>query len=251
METLTEIVSSRKIRDTKESITDKLRSVIYSAMFLKGFDLDSKDIAVMSQILEKDIRRSKLQNLTMEEVRYAVENGIRGEYGEYYGLNNVTLLNFLKAYSVSEQRAKALKVCNQKQLPEKASITDREKTQRIIQGIIQKFDDYKTTGRLYDFGNPGYDFLAKAGIINYTQERRDEFKAMARKKLIAEETLNQTIGNADARAEALKAIENIKNDTEDKRVIAEAKRIALKDFFNNLILMGEHIENLLKTQNAK
>lgn len=249
METLTEIVSATKIRNVKESITDKLRSVIYAAMFLKGFDLSAKDIAAMSQILEKDIRNSKLQNLTLEEVRYAVENGIKGEYGDYYGLNNVTLLNFLKAYSTSETRAKALQAQNLKQIPQKTTITEHEKTQEMINRIIEKFNKYKETNRLMDYGNPSYNFLAKAGIINYTEEKRKEFKILARKMVTARETLELT--NPLKRKDALQMLEDIKNDTEHKKIIAEAKRLALKDFFNNLIEMGEHIENVLKTQNAK
>ncbi len=241
---LIEIVSQRKIRHITESVAEKFRTIIYSAVFTKGVYTTPKDAAAMAQILERDIRR-KYPNLTLEEVSYAVEQGIRGEYGEYYGINNVSLLNFVKAYATSEERAKAVSNHNLKQLPAKTTVSDQEKINIIKTGIINKFHQFMKTGVLNDWGNPSYDFLAKAGYINYSEEQRSEFKKLAAKRLIAEETIRRSSLNYDIRQDEIKAIEEFKNNTKHKRIIAEGKRLALKDYFLSLINQGLSIENII------
>jgi hypothetical protein len=248
--TLTQMVRAKKIRhlDTKHSqFIERLRKAIYMAVFLKGTDITKEDAQAMAHHLKKDLTsNAQLSNLSLEEVEYAIEKGIKGDYGDYYGINNVVLLNFLKQYVTSEERYKAIRETNPaRMLTEKAPLSQSEKDQFIKNGIIDKFNRFKQTGRLFDFGNPGYNFLAKKGIINYPPQRREEFKAQARNLLIAQNTLLETAGNKDERKEATALLKKIEADNETDQVIAEAKRLALKQFFSDLIAMGQDITELL------
>lgn len=63
--------------------------------------------------------------LTLDEIYIAFSEGVRGVYGEFYGLNNVTYFKWLKSYKESEQRRNALFELNKLREPVKIELPQK------------------------------------------------------------------------------------------------------------------------------
>ena len=66
------------------------------------------DITLISITLAKDIFR-EYSNYTMEEINFCFDNGVKGKYGDYYGVNIRALLYWLEKYKTSDIRQQVRK----------------------------------------------------------------------------------------------------------------------------------------------
>lgn len=118
----------------------------------------------------------------------------------------------------------------QNMLPE---LTDSEKKRVIHMGAIECFIRYAKTGIVIDFGNITYNYLEKCGIINLSDERKWNLYHAAEKKLNNPENLKSI-------ADWIKSNRLAKTEDQDERkerIIREAKRLALAQYFDELIEM--------------
>lgn len=69
-----------------------------------------------------------INDLTMQEIDEAFKMGLIGKYGEFYGINAVTLFQFLLGYFKSEKKQKAIKLVQEAQ--KRAKREQYEKDQR-------------------------------------------------------------------------------------------------------------------------
>lgn len=90
--------------------------------FVDGVEI--KPIKFQVQELSKDIDKN-FNKLTVEELYIAFSEGVRGVYGEFYGLNNVTYFKWLKAYKDSETRRNALFELNKLREPVKVELPQK------------------------------------------------------------------------------------------------------------------------------
>lgn len=173
-------------------------------------------------------------SLTLDEVELAIFKGLRGEYGQYYGINQVELSKFAKAYKKGFERAVALE--KQRKYKEKMSqpqeLPEEEKQKIFYASALRKFSDYKKTKTFFDAGSVTYDYLARLKIIDYSEEERSAFKIQAKKNL--EEDVKQKVSqNTLSSIQVMDYLKNITNKS--VLVVSEAKRIALAQYFEKLI----------------
>ena len=198
------------------------------------------DVAVIIRGVCTDLQ-TRFKTLTLHEVKIALDNGVRGEYGEYFGINIVSINRWLKAYSASDERKEALRIYNTAQLPQKCQPTNDEKRTMMHGACKRAYQIFVETGIVYDFGNAVYDHLDSEGLIKISKEKKMEIFETARRELIAEAKQIAVTKNGDAKIPYINALKSIENNNKDTRckIAARAKRIALLLFFIDKMNKGE------------
>ena len=142
--------ASRIMEEKPNIVYNFLNALVTKIYIIAGQAIDDDEILDFTvSELQKDVT-TRYKGLTLQEVEIALTNGVKGDYGEYYGLNIRSFNKFLSEYTFSEERGKALesripRVDPVKQLSAKGTIT-REENERIAYGnAIDLFDTYKQT----------------------------------------------------------------------------------------------------------
>lgn len=209
------------------------------------FEEQKNHIKVMAKEVMNDLKK-RYPTLTVKEFEIAVENGIRKEYGEFFGINVSTINQFIKAYKKSEEREEAirkLKLLRQEQ--EKEVIPTAEEIQRFMnESCLKAFQKYKENGSLIDLGGAKFKHLEALGIINHSLERKKEILAHAKQKCISE--ARQTILNSSRESNIRSiAFEVVKHPDNNEIVKNTAREMALKIFFDELIEMETELSELI------
>lgn len=105
-------------RKSKQSLVDLIGSMEILAGTAKEKMWEKEDKVIIATALYSDLCE-RFPDLTMQEVQMAFKNGVRKDYGEYYGLNIVTFNGWLKAFIADEKRAEALMEWSRSQDAEK------------------------------------------------------------------------------------------------------------------------------------
>lgn len=243
------ITEHPKVRQAGD-ITEDLFVILASLYLSAGQKVpEAQALKVIAGIFEKDIREN-FASLTLAEITHAVNQGLRES--DVPHISNVNLYKWVKNYMNHPDRLYALQKAKQLALPPKSKPTDQEILVLNIKVLTLCFDNYKKYGHLQDFGNACYDFLDQQGILNYTPEKKRTFFQAAKVSLAREaETRSLVKGTLEAMREASKLIEELAKHEENHkgRIIGEAKRLALKEYFNNLIEMDQHISEFFEPNN--
>src|SRR5690606_10882331 len=114
-------------------------------------------------------------SIRIEEIPIAIEKGILGFYGDFHGLNVVSLANFVNQHYTSSER---LKIANQSPTKEEENKTPSEteilETDKKL--LLYAFEKYKSTGFYEDHGNYLYKVAAKKlGLFELSKERQKHF----------------------------------------------------------------------------
>ncbi len=225
--------NSDKIMDcTDEKILAQLSVYLKYVYNDLGQVPNEKDVDYLkSQLLS--MLKTKYRLMRLPEIGMAFRNGILKMYGEYYGINFVSLSMFVEAYRISEARCEAVK--------EVARITD---TTRLISAKEHEFDgeahvakvyeEFKSKGVCNDWGNLAYDYLAKKGTIDLTSAERIAIYEQAKSELLSElnEQLVKYPGFVEANA-LRKKIEEVGGERSQLAII-RSKRIAINNYFKTL-----------------
>lgn len=106
--------------------------------------------------------------------------------------------------------------------------TDQERKASMKQSVIDAFIRYKETGKLLDFGNVKYNYLVDRGLINLTNERKEQILDHA---LMVVNRMVEKEGFAGSKGEYAKSL---------------SKEFVLKEYFDHLIEMEDDITLILE-----
>lgn len=234
-------LESSRVMDEDAEITRKfLVGVITRVHVIAGQAVDKNTLEFMAAELKKDLY-SRFKGLTLKEVELALTNGVKGDYGEYYGLNIRSFNKFLNAYTFSEERGRAIeagrnRIDSSKQITAKGSITKEENERISIENAIYTFVEYKQTRECFDPGNCVYDFLDKRSLISFSSAEKWGFMEEAKKQREMERKfLGKTMLISDV----------MEKQQEGGIVVAYAKKIALKRYFGDLVKSGVELQTIL------
>jgi hypothetical protein len=221
-----------------------LLSLISKTHNSTGFPYDEKTTVLSIRELVKELR-TYFGYLTFKELEICFLKGYQNEYGQFFGLNNKTYLQWAKCYSQEDNRLKAIKAMEKakKELePKPIELTEAEKDEIISKGALKCFETYKEAKNIFDVGNITYNLLVKKGLINFTKEVKLEIQAKAKEILKLRETGKlqdpTMIGNHHLIRLSIKEIEEGKGEP----LKIECKRLALKMYFDQLIEMDADLE---------
>jgi len=221
------------LEDYKTVHNEVLAQVMKSITHLGWAVPDQQTMTILVSEISNSIRKDYKQ-LRVGEISNCFSKGIRGEYGEFFGVSVVTFEKFIIGYLVSDYRANLGKTLPVAALPEPSKELTRENRIEFAQKAYEK---YKIKGFYDDLGNIVYAFLDSEGLIPFTPKEKFEMVELAR----AEEykRLQNPLSVEEARRfniqiEALMA--------SNEKVIPRSKKIALNKYFEQIFsLESENI----------
>lgn len=249
METAIQIIQPIRASEVRKSDLELfVGQQITKALMVAGYNISKEAKQVILEEVPKDIQ-TRFKLLELPEIKTAIEDGVRGVYGEYFGINTVSINKWLKAYvdGGNHQTYLASKpVPELKQIAEKAPLTQGEIDNIMKEGIVQCFIDYQRTGFIIDFGSVRYDWLFTNGILIPEDEQIENYLSEARQTVEANAfNKKQSIYRND-RAEALKEIAELNGMTDTHtKIQSEAKKLALSEWFEEIIESKKDINSFL------
>lgn len=171
--------NSLKIRliEDKNIIVRQIHSFVNMTIIDKGVNMEKDDINYIKTRVADDIMKD-FKGFSLEDVRLAFHYGVRGEFGEYYGINPITFYGWLKSYkndllpSVYKQVIPLLPRLEQKEV----QIDLKEFDFQLRNDLCKFYFELVTEGiyELYDIGNIYFSFMNRMAIIELTKEEWDE-----------------------------------------------------------------------------
>lgn len=129
-------------------------------------------------------------NITMQEVRLAVREGVRHKYGDYFGISAVSVHQFVEKFIEDEERMAAL-VKQKKYLTKKAEepkeLTPEELDKAMMQSLTVCYNTYIESGDVWDFGSRIYNYAVNKGLFSLSLEEKQEIYQEAEKQVHAED----------------------------------------------------------------
>jgi len=194
-------------------------------------------------------------SLRISEIPGIIARGIRGHYGEFFGLSVISFEKFIAAHMASEQRLQAIR-----SLPPPPDDTPREaptaaqQFETMVQNTLQA-QQRKAEGKYYDsLAALVYGFLDRLHLLHFTtKEKYDMMQDAARllsaeikaKLLCAPGYQRQELQrNMQAFADALNG--TALNAEQHTQVVRKAKQLAVEAFFNEVDLNGLVLEEVLR-----
>lgn len=233
-----------KIKDIadKNEVVQSIHTYINQTIMDKGVNMPPEEITYLKTRVADDII-NHYSTYTLEEIRLSLYYGVREEFGEYFGLNAITIFKWLKSFKweLIPQTNLLMKpyLPNPDERP-KETITqeqlDKDYTNRCIS--IHKLLQEKNEYDFYDFGNVLYEWLDKRGCIPFSNEEKQKFKKESHIKLRKKMMDNNYDLSRRGRSiqkinldEFFQGVEEGTNREGSSAIIIGAKRIALFNFF--------------------
>jgi len=197
--------------------------------------VEIKPIKFQIQELSKDIDKN-FNKLTVEELYIAFSEGVRGIYGEFYGLNNVTYFKWLKSYKESETRRNALFELNKLREPVKLELPQKQYSNSEIYelnkaNIIDFYYNYflKEKECITFPYSLIYKTLDCCKIINYSVNERIEMYKKA--QFVLESKLRNERAKGTIKASKMEfEIKEIQEPKSQKVIIKAQEMLVLKFF---------------------
>lgn len=229
-----------RIKDeTRENITQVLRYVFVLLGF-RGDNLpDRNESAVfMDYFLDGNL------NYSLMDIKNAFVLYVKGKLDYSTSHFQHFSIMFLESVMQSYSRYRnLLPVSNSLQLETETELTETEINRLVKNGCIDAFDLFKKTGNYVDYANVTFNYLDKAGLIQYSDDERKEFYQQAKNDILSEagkKKMLQTHLSSDLN----KLIKEVIGGCSET-VISRAKKYMLWDYFNNLIDEGKELSELL------
>lgn len=239
------LISKMAAKDISLYLGEVLKKC-YTDTGRKDNQQNDTNIVTLSIEFAADLKNDdKLSQLTTAEVRIAFYKGLLGKFGEFYGINRVSLYMFCSKYYNSEQRRKARQKQDDflKQNQTEKLMDEQKQNVLFFNAAVRKFYEYKKSGKFNDAGNVTFDYLTILGMINLDPSARLKFKEQSQQVLLKEQR-DLMDANPGLRNEINRNMASL-NDLESPLIKAEAKRIALADYYQGLIDMEIDFLDLL------
>jgi len=178
----------------------------------------------------------KYPGIRISEIKTAFANGIRGEYGEYFGLSVVTFENFVKSYILSPERAnlgKTVPALEAPTMPTSHTMFETAKS-NVLEALRSFQNKTKTFERI---ALAAYNFLDQIKLITFTNEEKWDFVDEAKvelKRMLENQKATET--KPAERRKIVSTIDELLNNGCKDQVINVSKTLALKAFFESIIL---------------
>jgi len=178
----------------------------------------------------------KYPGIRISEIKTAFANGIRGEYGEYFGLSVVTFDNFVKSYILSPERANLSKSVPALEAP--SMPTSHVMFETAKSNVFEAFRSFQKKTKTFErIALTAYNFLDSIKLINFTNKEKWDFVDEAKvelKRILDNQKATET--RAPERKKLVTMIEELAANGCKDQVINVSKTLALKAFFESIVL---------------
>ncbi len=270
LELCIEMFESPMVRESDELEIDKavLPSLIKANKDL-GFTIEESKLSHLFDGIATEIKRN-VPNIRLLEIPIAINKGILGDYGEFYGLSVVTVVKFLKAHYESEKRANLAKQVKPPEVEREIPSIEEQKALAKVH-LIEGFAKYKETKiipfsavYLYRFLNEHFKLVSYSNEVKFgmyhqavldtikdkeNESIKDPNTRISNRKVI--DLLRKVLSENPGKVEGAKAVLKEVSENEIRFSLKnQSERIALKTFFDNLIEMEQEITDLLTDEST-
>ena len=194
-------------------------------------------------------------SIRLSEIPDAISLGIRGKYGEFFGLSVVTFEKFIEQYLLSEKRTELVKQLPQEheqKVPDLQTQFDTAKY-NVLQALWRKMNGKDVEV----ISSSVYSFLDRLKLLPFTGSEKYDMMADATRELIAELKFKLTVAPPTVRPDIKKDIGAYTkaitehaglNDRLYKLTILRAKKLALDAFLNNVMMEGIDLDKLVESK---
>mgnify|MGYP001139073957 CR=1 FL=1 len=245
--------------DDKNVVVKDLHVTINRTIMDKGVNMPPEEITYLTQTVTDDIMRN-FSHFTLEEVRLACYYGVRGELGEYYGINPTTFYQWFKRFKweLIPKTNKAI----EKFLPKPKEIVrqQREVDESILNTLMDVYFELVTEGtyNFYDFGSIAYNLLDELGIIPFTTEQKIELMSESRvafRKTVLNKNRKLTLKDREVQkidtTRVFKELDEQSNSSMEHQVRVGAKRLAIRKFLYELAEEEIDLKELITSKMAE
>jgi hypothetical protein len=106
---LTALNSKLIVDMQQQELKDRVIKTLAKTYIDCGKVIESKELMSLSNGVINEIKRYFI-NLKIDELDLCFQNGVRKQYGEYFGLNIVTFHQWIKSFMAEEKRLQAIKI---------------------------------------------------------------------------------------------------------------------------------------------
>lgn len=227
----------------------------YADLNLKKLDDASQDY-LLNQLTDNILE--KFPQLRLHEIPIAFANGIRGKYGEYFGLSVVSFEQFLQGYLDSDER---LKLAEQKafishQLEEKTKPTVEEQFNTSKFVVLDALQRKISLGSVSRLGNVVYSFLNRIKLLDFSSEEKYDFLSDALTESINELTKKLSLELDPFKRVKIQSHLTYLNNAQEKNepvpaaeyeiVSTKAKQLTVESFFNACVIDEMNVEELIE-----
>lgn len=230
-------------KSTMESLAEAVSAAIEKGCFYLGLNKSQTDKDAMKLIVMEDCQRS-FKSLTLSEIKLAINQGVKGEYGEVRGMAPKDVFHWINSYKNNQLRIEAIKEVNKDDI--NRTPTEDEEVLMALQALDIAWRTFKETGSYIDHGNTIYNILDNNHKFSFTKEEKKSFMAAAKSRMLDYYAPEKHLGNDIKMKEMMAIYAQVKQEDSNIRVIGEAKRIALTRFFESLLASGKDIWDLFK-----
>jgi hypothetical protein len=199
--------------------------------------------------------RMLFYNLTIDELEAAIHNGVRGKYGEVFGLSVIGVTKWLASYMTAMERQEGKKQLEKLKEEAKPEPTSDEKFTIGKLLCIDLFEKFKKSGQFDRTLLAVYEFCKYYDLIDkdYRKGIYKEALDLLVKAKELEANLCMDFRKRIRLKEDLELLkDNASNDgvttDQDNDVKRVGKQIALKNWFNDLIINETNFDELIETK---
>jgi hypothetical protein len=181
--------------------------------------------------------------IRINEIPEAIAQGIRGKYGEFYGLSVISFERFIEQYLLSDERVRAVKALplppGTKRVP-----TKDEQFALSKSNVLMALERKRAGKAISGMATSVYDFLDKLQLLQFGKDEKYDMMADACRELVGElrfklitAPAHERIAlrsDAEAYTAALKG--GALTDTQKQNIIRISKRLALDAFLQQVML---------------
>lgn len=177
----------------------------------------------VQQMIDDDF---KCYQLSANEIEEAFKKGAFGEYGQYFGINTVSLMSFVRNYVNSDDFRQHRQATAVLALPQKATVTDEALRSQKRDYCLSAIADYKKSKRMPLCTDIVFDFLYKNKILTVTSEMERRCFNTADAAIEAEKKSKKGIALRDY-------IVKLRDTFYSRNIrLSLAKSFALREFFD-------------------
>ena len=242
--------------EDKNIVVSSIHQAVNRSIADKGVNMDIEDMNYLKRSITDDILRD-FPTLTLQDISLCFSMGVRGNLGEYYGINVVSLYGWLKKYKeevIPEAIGEVYKYLPPAQL-EEPEIDHKKLDLDKVENIYSAIDLFIKDGvyDFNDFGNIHYNLLNRLNILDSISEiEKESIKEDARQLFVSDMKNKNLTLIAQGKTYQLKDINDLMQKIEygekDTETMIEIlyKKLLLKKFIVNFKFSSNKLEELKK-----
>lgn len=227
----------------KDEVMKMLIAGISHSAMVRGQDISVNGKTFIANEVYSEVFAKKL-DLKVEEIPIVFRNGVYGRYGEYYGVNALTIVGWFESYLTSDERRDVRKREQEQSVPQIAhdvspEVTERRNNEAMRSSALEFYKQSKENGgvvsALVGLKACVFDYLVRIGKIKNAEERiasalEEEKERVRKHSAKTAKGMNQISGLMD-----------MVSAMGDKSLVPQAKARVLDKFYKALYETGREL----------